>query len=166
MRVRIRGIPLSGAILNVLRMALQIAKSCFRKLRTLRSLAASERSFALATILLMAFTRLALWTLPFRWIKRFVETRQPGRFATAPYTEQRVVWAVRLASRYVPRATCLTQALAAQMLLSRAGFNGKLHIGVRKQEQFTAHAWVECAGHVVVGGTEEAATYTRMLTLQ
>jgi hypothetical protein len=72
---------------------------------------------------------------------------------------------VRLASRYVPRATCLTQALTAQMLLGWAGLNSRLHIGVRLDGKFEAHAWVEGPGRIVVGGREGVASYVPILTL-
>jgi len=113
----------------------------------------------------MAAVRTALWTLPFLWIKRVVEGCRPARFVQGRLTELEVAWAVRLASRYVPRATCLTQALTAQMLLSWAGIEGTLHIGVRMDPDFAAHAWVECGGRILVGGTVESARYEPMLTV-
>ncbi|MCB0213695.1 MAG: lasso peptide biosynthesis B2 protein [Anaerolineae bacterium] len=58
-------------------------------------------------------------------------------------------------SRYVFRATCLTQALSALILLRRYGHPATLKIGVALHEakQFEAHAWVESQGLIVVGGT-------------
>ena len=55
---------------------------------------------------------------------------------------------MRLASCYVPRATCLVQALAAQVLLSWQGLDSHLRIGVAlsADKEFEAHAWVECDG--------------------
>jgi hypothetical protein len=66
----------------------------------------------------------------------------------------RIAWAVSLAGRYVPRATCLTQALAMQILLKREGIAVQLHLGVAKDEQgrVTAHAWLEQDGRVLIGG--------------
>jgi hypothetical protein len=55
--------------------------------------------------------------------------------------------------------------VTAQMLLNWAGIDNKLHIGVRRDEKFEAHAWVECGGRIVVGGTEEVASYVAILTL-
>lgn len=68
----------------------------------------------------------------------------------------RIIWAIRAASRYIPRATCLTQALAAQELLSRAGHPSRVEIGVAKNEdrKFAAHAWVTCGNRIVIGGPE------------
>jgi hypothetical protein len=66
---------------------------------------------------------------------------------------EQLVWAVRIVSRYLPGATCLTQALAAQALLTHSGFPSQVEIGVAKDElgRFHAHAWVVCQGHVVLG---------------
>jgi len=56
-------------------------------------------------------------------------------------------------ARFVPRASCLTQALALQWLLARAGHGSDLHVGVRHNEKghFEAHAWLSCNGCIVLG---------------
>jgi len=74
------------------------------------------------------------------------------------HSADRVAWAVEMASRCTPGAkSCLTQALAAQVLLDRRGYPALLHIGVAKGEQgrFQAHAWLESKGTVVIGGSEQ-----------
>jgi len=71
--------------------------------------------------------------------------------------------AVSRAARLVPRASCLTQALALQRLLSRRGLESSLFLGVDRAGQpsetprlrakgFEAHAWVEWRGRVLIGG--------------
>jgi hypothetical protein len=54
----------------------------------------------------------------------------------------------------VPRATCLTQALATMILLGQEGHHSRMFIGVSRGEgqRMDAHAWVECSGEVIVGG--------------
>jgi hypothetical protein len=68
--------------------------------------------------------------------------------------EHRLVWSIRRASRLVPRATCLTQALALQVLLGRRGYASEIRVGVRRDEegQFAAHAWLVGADRVLIGG--------------
>ncbi len=63
---------------------------------------------------------------------------------------------VASASRYVPRATCLTQALAAFVLLKSSTFPATFRIGVARNEfgNFEAHAWTESDGIVVIGGSK------------
>jgi hypothetical protein len=83
--------------------------------------------------------------------------------------EARVGWAVRTATCLVPLGrTCLTEALAAQFLLRRCGHGAALRFGVARApdraagekvaETLTAHAWLESAGRIIIGG-ETAAEY-------
>jgi len=78
-----------------------------------------------------------------------------------------LVWAVRFASIYVPNPTCLTQALAGQVLLERYGYPTRLLIGVAPDDKgkapFQAHAWLESNGTVVIG--ESAVNYVPLTTL-
>jgi hypothetical protein len=126
------------------------------KLRKLMSLSPSERHLLIRALLLLLAVRLALWLLPFQRLVGFL--RRPKRHVGGlPQTDasiaNRIVWAVEVASRYVPRATCLVQALAAQVLLSDAGVPALLRIGVGKDAKgrFQAHAWVENGGKVMIG---------------
>jgi hypothetical protein len=149
----------------------------------MKGLSAGDRRLLLATIWLTACIRLALSVLPFRTIKGWTESTAglPGSrampsLAGATWREisaGRIAWAVKIASRYVPAASCLTQALAAQTLLNAAGIENEIHIGVTLQEEtgarkgeFGAHAWVEQGGAVLVGGSEQSMRYARILTLR
>ena len=58
-------------------------------------------------------------------------------------------------SDYVPRATCLTQAITAQILLYRHNHPSKLKIGVLKNDDFEAHAWLEINDKIVLGESEK-----------
>jgi hypothetical protein len=139
-------------------------------LRKLLRLPAHERRLLLQAWLLLGALRLALWLLPFRTIQSLV-----ARLRTQPRTEQgphiameRVGWAVAVASVYMPFATCLPQALVAQMLLRRHGYQAQVRIGVAHTEsgRLAAHAWVECAGQIVIGGSADAvARYTVLPSL-
>lgn len=92
-------------------------------------------------------------------------TREPkgeGAFA------EKAAWAVMTSSRYVPAATCLTQAFATQVLLSRRGLPARLRIGVVKGKdgRLQAHAWVESNGVVVIGGSgPDVERYKPLLAL-
>lgn len=100
-----------------------------------------------------------LWLLPFRLLRRLlVKTARASVASENRERElaQRVVWAVTIVSRYVPLATCLTQALTTKVLLGRNGYPASVHIGVARTEsgELQAHAWVESCGSVVIGGSE------------
>ncbi len=118
-------------------------------------LPAGERWLLVKAALLLGGTRLGLKLLPFRILRRLVESlSRPTAWlpATDRFSTERIVWAVELASRYVP-ATCLSRALAAQVLLARRGYPVLLHFGaVKEGERFLAHAWLESEGQVVIGG--------------
>ena len=139
-----------------------------RKLRTCLRLSPSKRRLALKTIGLVALIRLGTWVLPFRTLQRVSEyLRRPDRKGQGNAVgAQDIVWAVCLAARYIPRATCLVQALAAHILLGRHGHPGELHIGVAldANRAFRAHAWVESGGEVVIGQSEEP--YSKILVLE
>lgn len=64
----------------------------------------------------------------------------------------RLVWAVKVASRRMPGATCLNQALTLQRLLAKNGHSSELRIGVEKDgERFGAHAWLLHGNQVLIG---------------
>ena len=122
---------------------------------------AAERWLLVKAALLLAAIRVGLGLLPFQTLRRLL-----ARMAEAPTgwlqesersSADRIVWAVETAGRHLPRTgTCLTQALAAQVLLARRCHPALLHIGVVKGEkgQLEAHAWLESQGKIVIGGSE------------
>jgi hypothetical protein len=111
--------------------------------------------------MLVAAVRAGLSILPFATLRRLVARLMvPMRGVAREHgVVDRIAWAVPAASRYVPRATCLTQALSAQVLLARRGYPAELRIGVARDSHgaFNAHAWVEHDGRIIVGelGYEE-----------
>jgi hypothetical protein len=71
-----------------------------------------------------------------------------------PETLRRVAWGVSRAARLVPRASCLTQALAGQYVLARMGFASRIRFGVERTsgDEMRAHAWLLSGETVVLGG--------------
>jgi len=126
-----------------------------RYLHKFLGLSSAERLLLIKAALLLGGLRLGLKLLPFRLLRRFVESlSRPTAWppATKRFSTARIVWAVELASRYVP-ATCLSRALSAQVLLARRGYPVLLHFGaVKEGDRFLAHAWLESEGQVVIGG--------------
>ena len=124
------------------------------------------------TLPLVWIIRLGLWVLPFAVMKRFAAriARRPNLPSVeSPTLEQlrELVWAVERASERVPQATCLTQALAIQILLARRGYHSQIHIGVAKNKEglFQAHAWVECEGRILVGGRNGLSNWAPLTAL-
>jgi hypothetical protein len=128
-----------------------------RRLRKLLQRSPSERGLLVQALFLVVAIRVGLWLLPLRTVRRGLAriARTPPRptLDRGPCLD-RIAWAVKAASRYVPEATCLTQALAAQVLVERAGLPSRVCLGVAldQGESFRAHAWLESEGRIVVGG--------------
>ena len=114
--------------------------------------------------LLVARMRLALWFLPWPRLMMVASPRQSTR-RRQPSVE-RLEWAVSRASRLVPRATCLAQALALDRWLHSHGRDSIVQIGVASDHgQFAAHAWVEHNGLPLLSNAREIERYSRFLTL-
>ena len=134
-------------------------------LRKFWSLNPGERGLLLQTILLVVFLRAALCLLPFVRLKDYLARRAKRHPGPQEVPASRLVWAVRTVAARIPRATCLTQALAAKYQLERSGRNAQLHLGVAKEKgRFLAHAWLECDGQTVLGG-EIADRYTPLVAV-
>jgi hypothetical protein len=130
-----------------------------RRLRKFLTLSGPERRLVVKATVLLTLVRLGLGRLPFTTLHRLLAGRHGGRRGVT--TGDRaltdlVVWAVDAASRHVPgRTTCLTRALTVQAMLAWGRYPSRLHVGVvrGRQGQLEAHAWVECDGRILVGGS-------------
>lgn len=115
------------------------------------------RAFMQAAVTLW-LVRLAMWCLPFAMLRRHLESRRgryrQRRLTGRPGDPARIARHLRLASRFVPRCTCLVRALAAEQLLAQSGHASLVRFGVAStlDAGFIAHAWVESDGIVLVGG--------------
>nr|UXE41701.1 hypothetical protein Hi04_10k_c5966_00034 [uncultured bacterium] len=128
--------------------------------RKLGRLSSAERSLLLQTFLLLAWVRLALWVLPFRWVSRVLARHSGSCGIRTAIPEARLIWAVRVMAARVPAATCLVQAMTAKYLLERRGRNPCLCLGITKDNGILlAHAWLVLDGRTVLGG-EIAPSYS------
>jgi|ERR1700730_3855363 len=125
-----------------------------RRLKRFAALPPGERRLLLRSFIWISAVRIALWVLPLRVIRAII-LRCSNCSRSDSVNE--VVWAVRTSSRYVLGASCLTQALAAQVLLAGSNHQSRIEIGVAKeQELFAAHAWLVCEERIVLGGPDVA----------
>ena len=125
-----------------------------RNSRRLLSLSRSEILFLTHCLLVVAAVRLGLTLLSYNHVRRRVtrlDARQPASIGNL----RRVAWGVAAAARFVPRASCLTQALAGQYLLARQGNASKIRIGIERDTgtQLKAHAWLMSGDQIVLGGS-------------
>jgi hypothetical protein len=132
--------------------------------RKLRALSAADRRLLAEAGLLLVFTRIGLWLLPYPQLRRALDrARRSGREPPRDFPD-RVSWAVNALAQRLPGMTCLVQSLTALTLLHGRGWRADLRIGVQEPARsatrpLEAHAWVECDGHVVVGNVPHLADY-------
>ena len=130
----------------------------------------ADRRLLVTAALLLAAISLGLTLLPYRKLRDLVDRlalTSPRRQPAPPVSPERIAWAVTRASRAVPGAACLTQALAAKVLLERRGHAARVRVGIARAEgaSLLAHAWVESEGRIVLGGTD-LARYTPLAALE
>jgi hypothetical protein len=131
-----------------------------------------ERIVLSQAAVLLAGIRLALRVVPFatlrRILARLATSGRSVRLSEYDHTgRSQAVWAVEAVGRHWPAiGTCLTQALAAHVLMGRMGHKSDLRIGVTRSAEgtFVAHAWLEDHGTVIIGGACHTA-YTPMPVL-
>ncbi len=128
-----------------------------RLIRRYLACPSTKRRLLSRAVLVLVGVRIGLLILPFRAVTRLVArlARPLANAEPEPWLRDQIVWAVNRANRLVPgKRTCLPEALAGQIMLTRRGFPARLQIGVKKGEdgKLIAHAWVEDRGTVVIGG--------------
>ena len=130
-----------------------------RRLGRFLRLSTTDQLLLVKSALLLVVIRLGLWLLPFQTLRHLL-FRLPavsiGLEEKDLSSIDRVVWAVEVAGRHVPRArSCLTQSLTIQAMLARRGHPTVLRIGVVKDEgeKLQAHSWLESGRKVLIGGS-------------
>ncbi|KQU87502.1 hypothetical protein ASD99_02770 [Mesorhizobium sp. Root695] len=125
-----------------------------RSLFRVFSLSGAEMIFLGRCLLVVAAVRLGLTLLSYHRIRSLV-TRFDAHRCASMGELRRVAWGVAAAARFVPCATCLTQALSGQYILARQGNESRIRIGIERGtgEQLKAHAWLVSDNHIVLGGS-------------
>lgn len=124
-----------------------------RRLALYLGLPPEERRLFRRALAVVGAIRLGLWVLPFDRLHRAVDRRSRAALHRTEREHRtvgpdRVVWVVQAAAARIPRATCLTRSLSAQLLLAQEGHPSTVHLGVAGggDEPFRAHAWLTCEG--------------------
>jgi len=137
-----------------------------RRLRSFLALNPVEKRVLLRSLVVLAWVR---WTVKTRGlaavetrILRVIAAKKGNACAGAVGCGETEVTRLLLAAqRGLPgRSTCLHLAVALRLLLAERGIVSELRFGVRNERgTFTAHAWLECAGRVLIGGTDAHERY-------
>ena len=130
-------------------------------IQTWAKLPSRERRLLLRALPLVLVVRIALWVLPWRWTMALSRRFSVARARRATGTVDEIVRAVTRAGGRVPRATCLTRAIAASVMLGRRGVPASIRFGVARDAggKLIAHAWVESGERIVIGGTTSPRRY-------
>ena len=131
-------------------------------------LSSGEKILLVRVWVLLGITRLCLSIFRLAILRKFLTCIGPLVARVGKdCTDDELVRIVGIASRYVPNATCLAQALTVQLLLKQSGRQAYLYIGVNGVEEghLNAHAWVESRGKVITAGPNPG-DFTSLLTLE
>ncbi len=118
------------------------------------TLAASfNSSTVMEAWLLLWACRIALWFAPFPRVLQWTQYCANHFRSSQALGCDEVIHCIARALAFSWRASCLTQALAGWIMLTRHGTPSRVKIGVASPEQhaFSAHAWLECGGQVILG---------------
>lgn len=110
------------------------------------------------SIFVVMVVRIGLWTTKYQKIRaRLVRPCSNDPQSDRNATVVRIVHAVETTARFIPDASCLTQSISAQALLSWKGIPTTISMGVLKDEEgvLRAHAWLLWNGKIVLQGDEE-----------
>ena len=70
--------------------------------------------------------------------------------------------AIEFTSKFIPKCTCLIQAIAFKVMRSSdPGIT--LVIGVSKTDQFESHAWICKNDNIVFGGSDSSIKFTKLV---
>jgi hypothetical protein len=123
-----------------------------KQLRAFAQLTRRDQRLLLEAFITLAICRARLLA---QNIEKLRAWAAPTRTRNRAIGVERLAWAIEIASRRMPRATCLCRALALQRLLAKNGHGSELRIGVEKNnDRFGAHAWLVHGGHVLIGASK------------
>lgn len=120
----------------------------------------AEKILFFEAFFFVVLIRTALWLIPFKVFQNGFRKFLTAKAETAEpdWTQLiKIVRSVKTASRFVPSASCLTQALSALLIFHLKGQQAELKIGVAKdaESNFEAHAWLEKDGKILIGKIPE-----------
>ncbi len=117
-----------------------------------------DKLVAIEVVFWVILIRLMVWIFPFKFVQKRVQkiASYLSSYNASSVSMSRLRVMIVIVSKYVPRATCLVQALAGYILFSKYGYITSIKIGVLNENgEFEAHAWLENDNRVVLGESEK-----------
>jgi hypothetical protein len=133
------------------------------RVRTFLKLSLVDKLLVLEAFVLLGLARLAVLTLPFRWLAYFLGKKKESlveeeKSEEPPVPKARHIgWAIRLISEHTPwESNCLAMAVAGRFMLKRRKIAGTLYFGMTKNDEgeLEAHAWLKSGRKVLTGDTD------------
>jgi hypothetical protein len=122
----------------------------------------SEQMLLIRALIAVGLARLVLSYSRFGSVQSILANRSRILRPLNGHSPEQIAWGVTAASRFIPKATCLTLALAGKLLLAQYGYDCDLRVGVAKREaNLFGHAGLESGGKIVLGKTS-AARFTAL----
>ena len=140
-----------------------------KRFKQLKSLSLFEWRLLLTAMVLLPIVALFLRLFGYRRTKAFMarsipaETKLETPNVSEMYRARIIARMVGIAAGHgLYRASCLRKSLLLWWLLARRGIRSEIRIGVAKesQEEFGAHAWVECGGEPLYESDDVAQRFT------
>lgn len=114
-----------------------------------------KKSLLIKSLVLTIFVQTVLYIIPFSRIQTIISRITKIQIKQKkPKQIKDIIWAVLVVSSYIPRATCLVQAITVHILLAHNGYDSTIKIGVNNLKNFEAHAWVEKNNDIILGKSE------------
>lgn len=132
-------------------------------------LSSAERKFFFQALLLLVKYRIKLKKIPLKELiaQSQQETRKYQKQQGQSIALHRTCRLIEVAAQLVPLSTCLSNALAGQILFAANQHPSKLHVGVRTtpEKGFEAHAWLTWDGAILLGKLPDLASYKELPSL-
>lgn len=139
-----------------------------KSFKTFFRLSFAEQGWLVGAAFYLLFASIALKRLPLRRTQQVLMKLGRGvRLVASPLTLTRAVWAIEMATPYIPRGSnCFVRALALQTLLSHRGLLTQLYVGFApKAETMEGHAWLEHDHEVLIGEIEDLSRFRKHSTV-
>ena len=101
-----------------------------------------------------------------RWLKAITPQRQGDEVSDASVQDVVAHFESGLSERPLIYMQCLANAVTLTWLLARRGVPAEIVVGVRKDINFSAHAWVETRGRVLLDSDSVLFDYARLHSLR